>query len=74
MDDENIHKFRQKDQNVSELVLWEPTHGKKSKGGQPKTFLDIPIEDTGFIRSYLVSVCHKPYAGFLIHIKFSYFE
>ena len=41
------HSVREEDQSVSELVLWEPTHGTKKKGGQPKTFVDVLREYTG---------------------------
>ena len=51
------HSVRQKDQNVSELVLWEPTHGTKSKGGQSKTFVDTLKEDTGCTSAEEIKSC-----------------
>ena len=42
------HCYRQhQEQSVSELVLWEPKHGKRGRGGQTKTFVDTLREDTG---------------------------
>ena len=51
------HSVRQKDQNVSKLVLWGPTHGTKSKGGQSKTFVDTLKEDTGCTSAEEIKSC-----------------
>ena len=32
---------------VNDLVLWEPKHGKRSVGGQTRTFVDLLEADTG---------------------------
>ena len=51
------HSVRQKDQNVSKLVLWGPTHGTKSKGGQSKTFVDTQKEGTGCTSAEEIKSC-----------------
>ena len=38
---------------VSDLVLWEPKHGKRSVGGQAGTFVDLLEADTGVPRDCL---------------------
>ena len=35
---------------VSDLVLCKPKHGKRSVGGQARTFVDLPEVDTGVPR------------------------
>ena len=51
------HAVRAKDQTVSELVLWEPTQGTTSRGGQTKTFTDILKEDTGVNSTSEIKSC-----------------
>ena len=51
------HTVRHPEQTVSEVVLWEPTHGMKNKGGQPKTFVDILKEDTGCKSTNEIRTC-----------------
>ena len=52
------HSIRQKEQQpVSEIVLWEPTHGTRSAGGQAKSFVDILKEDTGCTSTHEVRTC-----------------
>ena len=41
------HCWRSKNEVVSNLVLWEPKHGKRSVGGQARTFVDLLEADTG---------------------------
>ena len=40
---------------VSDLVLWEPKHGKRSVGGQARTFGDMLEVDTGVPRDCLLA-------------------
>ena len=40
------HCWRSKNEVVSDLVLWEPKHGKRSAGGQAGTFVDLLEADT----------------------------
>ena len=47
------HCWRSKNEVVSDLVLWEPKHGKRSVGGQPRTFVDLLEADTGVPRDCL---------------------
>ena len=35
------HCWRSRDKVVSDLLLWEPKHGKRSVGGQARTFVDL---------------------------------
>ena len=35
------HCWRTKDEAVYNLVLWEPKRGKRSVGGQARTFVDL---------------------------------
>ena len=51
------HSVRQHDQLVSELVLWEPTHGTRNRGGQAKNFVDILKEDTGCKSTQEIRTC-----------------
>ena len=51
------HSVRQHDQLVSELVLWEPTHGTRNRGGQVKNFVDILKEDTGCKSTQEIRTC-----------------
>ena len=51
------HSVRHQEHTVSELVLWEPSHGTKNKGGQPKTFVDILKEDTGCRSTNEIKTC-----------------
>ena len=45
--------WRSKNAVVSDLVLWEPKHGKMSVGGQAGTFVDLLEADTGVPRDCL---------------------
>ena len=38
--------WRSKNEVVSDLVLWEPKHGKRSVGGQTRRFVDLLEADT----------------------------
>ena len=38
------------------MVLWEPKHGKRSVGGQARTFVDLLEADTGVPRDCLPAV------------------
>ena len=46
------HCWRSRNEVVSDLVLWEPKHGKRSVGGQTHTF-DLLEADTGVPRDCL---------------------
>ena len=50
------HCWRSKNEVISDLVLWEPKHGKRSLGGQARPFVDLLEADTGFPRVYLPAV------------------
>ena len=41
------HCFRHPELSAQRLVLWEPTHGHRGRGGQKTTFLDTLKRDTG---------------------------
>ena len=47
------HCWRGKNEVISDLVLWEPKHGKRSVGGQARTFVDLLEAHTGVPRDYL---------------------
>ena len=47
------HCWGSKNEVVSHLILWEPKHGKRSVGGQARTFVDLLEADTGVPRDYL---------------------
>ena len=40
------HCWRSKKKIIHKLLLWEPLHGKKSRGRSSKTFIDQIVEDT----------------------------
>ena len=44
------HCWRSTNEAVSDLVLWESKHGKRSVGGQARTFVDLLEVDTGVPR------------------------
>ena len=41
------HCWRRKDELCSQLLLWEPTHGKRRVGAPAKTYVDLLEDDTG---------------------------
>ena len=45
--------LEEKNEVVSDLVLWEPKHSKRSVGGQARTFVDLLEADTGVPRDCL---------------------
>ena len=47
------HCRRSKNEVVSDLVLWEPKHGKRSVGGQARIFVDLLEADTAVPRNCL---------------------
>ena len=47
------HCWRSKNKAASDLVVWEPKHGKWSVGGQTRTFVDLLEADTGVPRDCL---------------------
>ena len=51
------HSYRQHGDPVSDLVLWQPKHGKRQKGCPAKTFIDILKEDTGLNNEQELATC-----------------
>ena len=49
----SAHCWRSKHEVVSDLVLREPKHGKRSVGGQSRTSVDLLEADTGVPRDCL---------------------
>ena len=49
----SVHCWRSKNEVASDLVLWEPKHGKRSVGGQARTFVDLQEVDIGLPRDSL---------------------
>ena len=41
------HCQRLQELPASKLVLWEPTHGHRSRGGQTLTYVDVLKKDVG---------------------------
>ena len=50
------HCWRSENEVVSDLVLWEPKHGKRGVGGQVCTFVDLLQADTEVPRDCLLAV------------------
>ena len=42
------HCIRHTTEMAHNLVLWEPTRGKRNRGRQPVTYINFLKEDTGF--------------------------
>ncbi len=42
-----VHSFRAKEEAVSKVILWQPSHGQKSRGRPPTTYVDLLMRDTG---------------------------
>ena len=40
------HCWRSKNELVSDVLLWTPKHGQRSRGRPAKTFVDQMVEDT----------------------------
>ena len=40
------HCWRSKDELAHQLLLWEPTHGKRDRGIPRRTFIDQLVDDT----------------------------
>lgn len=47
------HCMRSKSEVISDVLLWEPSHGKRSRGRPAKTYIDQLVEDTGLEREDL---------------------
>ena len=41
------HCWRSKDELISDVLLWKPTHGHASVGRPPRTYIDQICEDAG---------------------------
>ena len=41
------HSWRTKNEVISKVLLWEPTHGKRNQGRPARTFVDQLEEDIG---------------------------
>ena len=58
------HCWRSRDEVVSDLVLWEPKHGKRNVRGQACTLLvDLLEADTGVPRDCLPAATDDRVAG-----------
>ena len=51
------HCFRQHQDPVCELVLWEPKHGTRKRGCPEKTYIDILKSDTGLASRDEIATC-----------------
>ena len=47
------HCYRSKNEVVNRVILWEPRHGRRSKGRPAKSYINILAADTGAERSEL---------------------
>ena len=47
------HCYRSKNEVVIRVILWEPRHGRRSKGRPAKSYINILAADTGDERSEL---------------------
>ena len=47
------HCWRRKEELCSQLLLWEPSHGKRRRGAPAKTYVDMLEEDTGIEKENL---------------------
>ena len=47
------HCYRSKNEVVNRVILWEPRHGRRSKGRPAKIYINILAADTGAERSEL---------------------
>ena len=43
------HCYRSKQELVSDVLLWEPKHGKRSVGAPSRTFVKQLVDDTGHL-------------------------
>ena len=50
------HCYRSKNEVVNRVILWEPRHGRRSKGRPAKSYMNIVAADTGAERSELPGV------------------
>ena len=53
------HCYRHRELPASQLVLWEPTHGRRKPGRPPTTFLNIVQDDIGATTSAELPACMK---------------
>ena len=53
------HCYRHRELPASQLVLWEPTHGRRKPGRPPTTFLNILQDDIGATTSAEIPACMK---------------
>ena len=51
------HCVRQPELAASNLVLWEPTQGRASRGGQSLTFIDQLLRDTSLKTAADIRTC-----------------
>lgn len=47
------HCWRSKEELAHQLLLWEPTHGKRSRGRPRRTYVDQLMDDTGLRKEEL---------------------
>ena len=50
---------RSKNELTSDLLLWQPLHGKRSRGRPSKIIIDQLIEDTGFTLDELPTAIYE---------------
>ena len=53
------HCYRHRELPASQLVLWEPTHGRRKPGRPATTFLNILQDDIGATTSAELPACMK---------------
>ena len=47
------HCLRATNEVISEVILWEPTHGKRGRGRPARTYIDQLVDDTGIQKEHL---------------------
>jgi len=63
------HCYRHPELAASGLILWEPTHGHRSRGGQRKTFIDVLKRDAGTENTSELAACMRDRVDWKIRTK-----
>ena len=50
------HCLRREDEVVSDLVMWQPTHGTRRRGRPPDSYIKTLERDTGLRENYLLQL------------------